>query len=543
MTRVCRPQTQSTSPAGRGLAPDHVPATHPGAQLSVTPPESRYFPAPIRFTPQVEIAKRHLNGLWACFAVLLAALALPGAATAQPGALDSTFGDAGRSAAEIGESAPNWSGTGPGPTLRPSPYGDEVHLATAPDSSFVVARGNLLLRFLPDGQLDPNFGEAGKLAISSVEGLPFGLSDIAFDSEGRILVFGTTVDPSISRFSYGYSIGEVSPSFVTVLRLDPTGEFDPSFGNGNGVFRDGLGLSPTRNVPADIPLVETASAELDSQGRAVIAVGKVGFPPSVRSTPGWVVDALVRLTPSGALDSSFGGGDGIVEGILRGPRGGRLFGGFCISASDEPIVASSEFTFPEGKAEEEEHAPGWLLRLRASGTPDRSFGQHGIAYAHGGVGALACTPSGRLFTLQGPDFFPHNDRSSWRVVRRSANGRVDTAFGRRVVVELHGRYSALTSLAVDGRGRILIAGTLRLEKRNGKGTRSFFTVFRLLPSGRLDRRFGHGGWVRTGFGQSADVNVSATAIDVSGRLIVAGGARAPWLQPSGIVMARYLLGR
>lgn len=473
--------------------------------------------------------------------MLLAVFALPGAAAAQPETLDSTFGDAGRVATEIGESAPNWSGTGPGSTLRP--YGDEVHLSIAPDGSFVVTRGNLLLRLLPDGQLDPNFGEAGKLTISSVEGLPFGLSDIAIDSAGRILVFGTTVDPGTSRFIDGYSIREVSPSFVTVLRLDSTGEFDPSFGSGNGVFRDGLGLSPARNVPADISLVETASAELDSQGRAVIAVGKVGFPPSLRSTPGWVVDALVRLTPSGALDSNFGGGDGIVEGILRGPRGGRLFGGFCISASDEPIVASGEFTFSEDMAEEEKRAPGWLLRLRASGTPDRSFGQHGIAYAHGGAGALTCTPSSSLLTLQGPGFFPHNGRSTWRVVRRSANGHVDTAFGRRAVVKLHGRYSGLTSLAVDGRGRIFVAGTLRLERRNGKRTRSFFTVFRLLPSGRLDRRFGHGGWVRTGFGQSADVSVSATAIDASGRLIVAGDARAPWLQPSGIVMARYLLGR
>ncbi len=506
------------------------------------PPETLIlsFSGALVLASQVETGRRHLNGLWACLAVLVA-LALPGAAMAQPGTLDSSFGDAGRVATEVGDSAPSW-GYG-GLLLRPGPYGDKVHLATGSDGSFVVSRGNVLLRYLSDGQLDPGFGEDGELQISSVDGLPFGLSDIAIDSEGRILVFGTTVDPSISRSVYGYAIREVSPSFVTVLRLDSTGAVDPSFGNGNGVFRDGLGLSPTRYVPSDIPLVETASAELDSQGRAVIAVGKVGFPPAIRSTPGWVVDALVRLTPSGALDPSFGGGDGIVEGILRGPRGGRLFGGVCVSASDAPVVASGEFTFAEEKAEEEERAPGRLLRLLVTGTPDRSFGRHGVAFARGGAWALTCAPSGRLFTLQGPDFFPHNARSSWRVVRRSANGRVDTAFARRAVVKLPGRNSALTSLAVDERGRILMAGTLRLEKHNGKEARSFFTVFRLLPSGRLDRSFGHGGWVRTGFGQGSDINLSAIAIDASHRLIVAGGGRASWLQPSGVVMAGYLLGR
>ncbi len=484
------------------------------------------------------LVQRHTAGFLTCLAMLLSLLAMPGTAPAQSSNLDNTFGEGGRVATAVDEVAPNWSGSGPGPTLRPESYG-YIHLAVAPDGSLVVARGNLLLRYLPDGQLDSKFGEGGKLAISTVEGLPFGLADIAVTSEDEILVFGTVVDPTISRFISGYSPRELSPSFVTVLRLDSTGALDPTFGKGNGVFREDLDLSSTRGVPADILLAETESAEIDSEGRAVIAVGKVGFPPAIRSTPGWVGDALIRLTPSGTLDPTFGGGDGIVEGILRGSReAGLLFRDFCISTRDEPIVAVGNFTFEEGQGRT------WLSRLHADGTLNRAFGQDGIAQGHGGSGRPACTRS-HIFMLQGPSTFSptREDPSLWKVVSRSTDGHVNRGFGRRASVRLRGKYSRLTSIAVDQRGRVVLAGVLELPMQRKQGRSTYFTVIRLLPSGRLDQSFGHDGWTKTTFGRNASIDTSAAAIDAFGRPIVVGGAFASWLQPSGVVLARYLVGR
>jgi uncharacterized delta-60 repeat protein len=486
------------------------------------------------------LAGRHIAGFLTCIVMLLSLVAMPGTAPARSSDLDTTFGEGGRVATPVDEVAPNWSGSGPGPTLRPNSYG--VDLAPAPDGTLVVAHGNLLLRYLPDGQLDSKFGEAGKLAISTVEGLPFGLADIAVDNEGKILVFGTVVDPSISRFISSYAPREVSPSFVTVLRLDSTGALDPTFGKGDGVFREGLELSPTRGVPADIPLVEAESAEIDSKGRAVIAVGKVGFPPSIRSTPGWVGDALVRLTPSGTLDPTFGGGDGIVEGILRGGRGtGLFFSGFCISTLDEPIIAVGEFTFEEEAGEEEGRS--WLSRLHADGTLNRAFGRDGVLQGHGGSGPLACTRS-HILMLQGPSTFSptREDPSLWKVVRRSADdGHVNRSFGGRASVKLRGKYSLLTSIAVDRRGRVVLAGVLELPTRRKQGRSTHLTVIRLLPSGRLDESFGHDGWTKTTFGRNASIGTSDAAIDASGRPVVVGSARASWLQPSGVVLARYLV--
>jgi uncharacterized delta-60 repeat protein len=482
------------------------------------------------------LIRRHIAGFLICLVTLLSLVAMPGTAPARSGDLDTTFGEGGRVATAVDEVVPNWNGSDPGPTLTPNSYGYELDLAAAPDGSLVVAHGNLLLRYLPDGQLDSKFGEAGKLAISTVEGFPFGLADIAVTNEGKILVFGTAVDPSISRRIGAYSPRTVSPSFVTVLRLDSTGALDPTFGRGNGVFREGLQLSPTRGIPADLPLVEAESAEIDSKGRAVVAVGKVGFPPSIRSTPGWIGDALIRLTPFGTLDPTFGGGDGIVEGILRGSRrAGLLFRGFCISTLDEPTIAVGAFTF------EEEEGRSWLSRLHVDGTLNRSFGQDGVAQGNGGAGPLVCTRS-HIFMLQGPSIFSptREDPSLWKVVRRSTDdGHLNRSFGERASVRLRGKYSRLTSIAVDPRGRVMLAGVLVLPTWTKQGRGAHLTVIRLLPSGRLDKSFGRDGWTKATFGRDASIATSDAVIDASGRPVVVGSARASWLQPSGVVLARY----
>jgi uncharacterized delta-60 repeat protein len=472
-------------------------------------------------------ARRHSGGFLVCLVVLLLLVALPQTASAQSGDLDPAFGEGGRIATTVEEVVPDWSGPGLGPTLRPETFSYEARLATAPDGSVVVAHGNLLLRYLPDGQLDRGFGEAGKLTIGTVAELPFGLADFEIDSDGRILVFGTVVDTSTSRWVDAYSPREASPSFVTVIRLDSTGSIDPTFGGGDGVFLEDLGLRATRRVPAGVSLVDTESAELDSEGRAVIAVGKVGFPPYTRSTPGYAAAALIRLTSAGTLDLTFGGGDGVVEGVIGG-SGYSFSVGFCISSGDRPIVALESRGF---------------ARLRVDGSLDRAFGRGG--FAKGVIGRPVCDRWGHFYVLDGPNsVFPtRNDPSTWRVIRRSdRDGHLERGFSRRAIVRLRGKYSYLTSLTVDRDGRVLPAGFLNPPDQ-GKldGSSSFFTVFRLLPSGRLDESFGHHGRTRTGFGRGTSVETAGAEIDPSGRLVLAGQARAPQQKSEGMVLGRYLI--
>jgi len=465
-------------------------------------------------------------------ASLIALTLLPGAALARPGALDRGFGDNGRVVTQTTLGGQSWLNA-------------DVNVAGGPDGTTVAAVGKTVFRYLPDGRVDTNFGEGGRLAIPEVEGLPFRISDITIDSADRILVFGTAADPSVTQEIPSYFTPiRVSPSFAVALRLDSTGKPDASFGNGDGIFRSGLGFHPLSEITGGIPLAEVESARLDSAGRIVMAIGVIGSPPSEgHSRLGWVVNSLARLTPSGALDSTFGGGKGSAEDILKD---GEIYEDLCVAGGDEPVVAAHNFQF-QGEIEGGRAAIGSLTRLRPDGSPDLTFGRGGVADERGGFGPIACERSGRISMLQASGLQQSRGAHHWvgKVVRLAPGGRVNRRFGRdgRATVRLPGSESELTSIAVDHSGRTLLAGTMRVSRGSRAKPRSFFTVIRLLASGKPDRDFGRGGWVRTGFGRRATIAADTESIDSSGRLTVVGLGHGPWLRQGGIVMARYLPGR
>jgi uncharacterized delta-60 repeat protein len=82
-------------------------------------------------------------------------------------------------------------------------------------------------RLLPDGRPDPSFGDGGLRTLRL--GNLFVPGAVAIEPDGRILLAGVSHrEKSLSR--------ERMPGWATVVRLDPDGSLDPSFGEG-GVFR------------------------------------------------------------------------------------------------------------------------------------------------------------------------------------------------------------------------------------------------------------------------------------------------------------------
>lgn len=364
----------------------------------------------------MNISKRKVGGAAACLASLLVLIVAPAQGAARPGSLDRGFGDGGRAAIPTGRTVDRDDA---GRVSQP-------HLDIAPDGSVAVARGNLVLRFLPNGHLDNRFGDQGRLWIPSVEGLPFKLADVAVGDEGKVWVFGAVVDPSIVREIPGYYPARVSPSFAVVLRLGPTGAPDTSFAGGDGVVRYGLDLGPEAGR-SGIPLVQVESAELDSSGRVVMAVDWLGIPPSEgHGHYGWVTDALVRLTQSGQLDPTFGG-NGVVGGLL-GPS--QVFEDFCLTPAGDPVIAVYEF-MPQSWLEKGNPPVAVLTRLQHDGSLDRGFGDGGSKSVRGDAGLLACDRFGGLAMLRKFET-PRPDGTTYpKVVRLSPGGRVDHRFGRR----------------------------------------------------------------------------------------------------------------
>jgi uncharacterized delta-60 repeat protein len=242
-------------------------------------------------------------------------------------------------------------------------------------------------RVLPDGDLDPSFGDDG-IAVVGPDGAR--ASALALTHEGVIVVGG------------GVPAGDGDAPLV--LRLAPDGTPDDSF-DGDGAW-SGV-ATPLRGWARDV----LAGAD-----------GSVAF--AVGATPGALVPSALlaaRLTPAGALDPAFGGGDGVSEAVL-GPalaRDGGATG--IVSGPGGRIVLAGTVAGRGGRAE------GAVVRFLADGRIDPGFGRAGVARltARRGlrVAALARARDGRL-VVGGRSASPNA-----AVVRLRANGRRDTGFG------------------------------------------------------------------------------------------------------------------
>lgn len=138
--------------------------------------------------------------------------------------------------------------------------------ATTEDGKFVFA----LVRYLPDGSLDPEFGQDGRVT-SGATYKTAELSALAIDEHDRIIMLGRINDDAGLR--------------LVTLRYSPDGTADESFGAKGIVAFDSATSSADRLV-------------LQGKRAVILAVHETGC---------W----LTRLNEDGSTDGSFGdGGDG-----------------------------------------------------------------------------------------------------------------------------------------------------------------------------------------------------------------------------------------
>ncbi len=398
------------------------------------------------------------------------------------------------------------------------------------------------------------------MTVDEIEGLHFRFADIAIDSASRIVAFGTAEDLSVSLHIPFYPVGAwVHPTFAVVLRFDAAGRLDPSFG-GDGIVRTDLGLP--RTVRADdgstLPLVRGVSGNVDSQNRPLLLAGSAELEGLERGerlvSPARVV---ARLSVTGDLDPSFGTGGLTVLSSAENR-------GLAVGSGSEHLLAWGGSLLSPAITQ--------VTRLNADGTVDGAYGTAGVRSIHGDAsgGAAVVDRAGRLLVLDAPANFgvfePRNGATPAHLLRLKADGSLDRSFGRAGVatVRLPWKRAALSSIAVDAGGRVLLAGAAMRPRTATTGfeePRELFVVGRLRSSGRLDRSFGHHGWLKTGFGRrtklggarrlppsespSGDwgINGPETALDARGRLVVADAGHSPQLEPGGVILARYLLGR
>jgi uncharacterized delta-60 repeat protein len=316
--------------------------------------------------------------------------------------------------------------------------GNEVRAAALQSDGKIVVvgfGGFVAVRFNSDGMLDATFGAGGIVNIAcSGNGKPHGntsASGLAVQSDGKILVSG------------------VLCGNTAVVRLNPDGTFDSSFGAGGeaigGVASNALAI---QNIT-----IGTANQQF-------IVAGGGNF-------------SLMRLTPSGTLDSTFG------------PNGnGQVTAGFC-------------------------------------GTNDNAFAMNFDAAGRivlAGFASLSSTVASSL-----PKFV---------VVRFTSNGILDTTFGDpisgsssrtgKTAIAFLGGESIAWGVAGQTDGKIVVSGWAA-DPNTTTSFKTYFALARLNPDGSLDTTFGTGGVVATDFGLANNFG-HALVIQPDGKIVVAGTA-------------------
>jgi uncharacterized delta-60 repeat protein len=314
----------------------------------------------------------------------------------------------------------------------------------------IVAAGTLLepngdprmvaFRLLPSGEIDPSFGAGLGFVIAGPDNTELG--SMAMDSTGNVILGGGRLVPGG---------GEVP----VVMRLLADGSPDPGFAGVNVADVGALGLTG-----------RATSVLARPDGTVTFTVG------ASSSRTGPATFTTVRLLPTGAPDPTFGG-TGVVQVVL-GPGAGAGIGAVAVrrGPGTTTLVAGTDMNgsgTPRGS----------IVRLRADGALDTRFGTSGIVHvARSGrdirIASMVRDNQGRILlagTARPPDSV---------IVRLRASGARDRSFGNRgLTYRVLGRppggapvYTTFEAIDAAGPRAVLVgsaAGPGRLL-RGGAGT-------------------------------------------------------------------------
>lgn len=179
--------------------------------------------------------------------------------------------------------------------------------------------GWALLRFRPDGTLDPSFGDGGIVRDVAPPALNVTTGDVVIQRDGKILVAGSW---GIRRTDDAVAPGD---TFAAVIRYRPDGRRDTGFGDG--------GIAGLRDVRSGRAIVLGPDGKIVLGGHYEKPVpGRARFDEAF---------AVGRFLPDGRLDRSFGDGGQVITRGATSPAGSLSLGGIIdIDRQGDRILAT-----------------------------------------------------------------------------------------------------------------------------------------------------------------------------------------------------------
>lgn len=237
--------------------------------------------------------------------------------------------------------------------------------------------------------------------------------------------------------------------------------------------------------------LRTRAALVQPDGKLLFGGSRNKFVPSAPFDP-HVRATLMRLNADGSPDADFVDAAGI-PGLIVLPD---LVPGDQMQTIEDVRLLGDGSILAVGSAEAFGPLGGFVVKLDADGTLDPAFGSEGLVvlpstYLH----ALAIDGQGRI-VVAGERVT--EGRYSSLVVRLNADGSPDSSFGPAAdgsaIVEwdgVEGQAGYLTSLALTPDDRVLVAGQYETY---GSGMGGDFAIARLDADGLPDGGFAGSGW-------------------------------------------------
>jgi uncharacterized delta-60 repeat protein len=297
----------------------------------------------------------------------------------------------------------------------------------------------LLVRYLPDGHLDPDFA-AGGVLLDALGHDDAALDDVLVQPDGKYVALGT---------------GHGLPSTLFLARFWPSGLLDQTFGAG-GVSHLDLG---SRRA-SSFRLVRRTDG-------GFVAVGSTLPLSGSEST-----FAVLGCTPTAQLDVGFGAA-GVATASFGQPQE---------AATDVRVLPDGRLLAVGGsRSDTSGGSPARfaLARFLPSGVLDSSFGSGGTVTtaftAAAGAAAVDRRPDGRFIVAGTVTMGPG---SGVALARYLPDGQLDSTFGTvgRVETLLGLRSLSVAGAVLQPDGRVVIGGDAEFTDSPG----SFFLAARFL---------------------------------------------------------------
>ena len=429
--------------------------------------------------------------------------------------------------------------------------------------------------------LDPTFSDDGVASfhVTSDPRESDSADDVVVQPDGKIVLAG-------DHFDYDFEGPETEG--IGVVRLDPDGTLDKTFGEG-GV--EMISLGPADNfgdlalqlINGQTKIVVSGSSDdrnfvlrlnpdgsfdTDSDSDPEVhfghdgvtfygfqrnsSTGYVVIDPDNRIVVAgrvtdvlWIGATLARLLPDGTLDRAFGGGDGKM----------RVRAGAPTTVTIQP--SGNDYRIVIGGWTSRDRGYNWTItRLGSDGVRDSAFGNDGmVVLSMRSPRVQQSFESVRSLSISNSSILAFGDARVWRpdadhpmtvpaLAKLTLDGELDDTFGRNGKVRLTQPEDLGVTIEHEPGGMVQAAdGSIYWTATRTyptQGQQQWIMVGGRDRNGAKDLRFGVPGHQQVSVGPAADAG-HAIALDLQGRLVVVGSADSTTGVDQAMAAARLVL--